>query len=183
MTICVTFLDREEYRQRSDARIEAHRAWCAAHPEIDISKGWPPELRAMNESFIGPGMMWECPWFFDPHDPDHQERREYYLSQPDSFFEPANNSSRGVLSLYYWRQWSHIRPPYNVLCPNGDSWMPDQVSSNGIGWQVTGEPPLITAAPSIQTGRYHGFLQNGRFTPDCERPHAPNGVRHDGSPA
>jgi hypothetical protein len=182
MTVAVYFLDRDEYRRRDDARHEAHKTWRSAHPDVDISQGWPAELQALNNSFIGPGAMYECWWIFDPKNPEDQQKREHYLSQPDSFFDPSN-TSRGYLSPYYWRQWSHIRPPLNVLCPNGDHWIIDQVSSNGMGWQVTGDPPLITAAPSIQTGRYHGFLQNGVFTADCERPHAPNGVRYDGMPA
>lgn len=37
------------------------------------------------------------------------------------------------------------------------------------GWQVSGSPPLITVAPSINFERaYHGFLQNGVISDDVE---------------
>lgn len=48
----------------------------------------------------------------------------------------------------------------------GDHWHVDGGSSNGNGWDRTGTPPLITATPSIQTPRYHGYLRNG-FLEKC----------------
>jgi hypothetical protein len=61
-----------------------------------------------------------------------------------------------------------------VRCPNGSVWVPDQKSSNGDGWTVTGTAPNITCTPSIDINNlgmndrkpYHGFLQKGRFTAD-----------------
>lgn len=36
-------------------------------------------------------------------------------------------------------------------------------------WTVTGEWPNITVTPSINSvGRYHGWIQNGVITDDCE---------------
>lgn len=49
-------------------------------------------------------------------------------------------------------------------------WMVDAPASSGAGWKRTGEPPLVTAHPSIRIGpgkgpnggdRYHGWLKNG----------------------
>jgi hypothetical protein len=56
-----------------------------------------------------------------------------------------------------------------VVTPGGH-WPVDHPSSdNGPGWTRTGEPPNVTASPSINfVGRYHGFLQNGVLTDDCE---------------
>jgi hypothetical protein len=37
------------------------------------------------------------------------------------------------------------------------------------GWQVSGAPPAITVQPSINiVGSYHGWLQNGVVSEDCE---------------
>jgi hypothetical protein len=39
----------------------------------------------------------------------------------------------------------------------------------GEGWLVTGTEPLITLSPSINiVGSYHGWIQNGIITDDCE---------------
>nr|WP_283808104.1 DUF6527 family protein [Bradyrhizobium sp. C9] len=55
-----------------------------------------------------------------------------------------------------------------MVCPNGSMWNIDHKSSNGDGWQVTGEWPNITCAPSIIADDYHGFLRNGEFTADLD---------------
>lgn len=51
-----------------------------------------------------------------------------------------------------------------VRTPVGE-WDVDSVASNGPGWQWTGEPPRVTATPSIGIGhnfeRYHGWLRDG----------------------
>jgi hypothetical protein len=54
-----------------------------------------------------------------------------------------------------------------VVCPGGYQWWIDGPASNGPGWTRTGEPPLITCSPSIQTPNYHGWLQNGVFSDPC----------------
>lgn len=53
----------------------------------------------------------------------------------------------------------------HVVCPPGaswgDHWHVDGPANNGPGWTRTGTVPNITANPSIQTPRYHGWLRNG----------------------
>jgi hypothetical protein len=64
----------------------------------------------------------------------------------------------------YIATWFHEKDHLHVcLPPNGghDYWDVDGPSSNGNGWTRTGEPPNVTANPSILTPRYHGFLRNG----------------------
>lgn len=42
-------------------------------------------------------------------------------------------------------------------------------TTTGTPWAVEGEPPLLTLTPSINVaGVYHGFIQNGVITDDCE---------------
>lgn len=56
-----------------------------------------------------------------------------------------------------------------VRTPGGD-WIVDYPCKDGKGWTRTGEPPNITARPSIGIGRnenggwlYHGFLTDGHL--------------------
>lgn len=55
-------------------------------------------------------------------------------------------------------------PHLHVRTPGGD-WDIDSKSSNGDGWQRSGEPPVVTAHPSIICGTYHGWLRHGHLTP------------------
>lgn len=42
-------------------------------------------------------------------------------------------------------------------------------STTGTPWQVSGDPPNLTIVPSINVhGVYHGFIQAGVITDDCE---------------
>lgn len=64
----------------------------------------------------------------------------------------------------------HDRQKGHLFCrtPGGD-WDIDQKSSNGQGWVRIGDPPDVTATPSILiTGakNYHGWLRAGKLT-DC----------------
>lgn len=91
-----------------------------------------------------PGAMWFAAWMIEPDEP---VRGSYF-------------------SRFYVEDWFDKRAPLVVRCPDGRDWMVDQKSSNGEGWKVTGEPPLITCQPSIDTGSYHAFLTNGVFAAD-----------------
>jgi hypothetical protein len=58
--------------------------------------------------------------------------------------------------------------PHLLVKTPGGEWDIDSKSSNGEGWQRTGEPPNVTANPSIGAGKgpdggwkYHGWLRNG----------------------
>jgi hypothetical protein len=49
-----------------------------------------------------------------------------------------------------------------VLLPDGTHWTVDGPSSGGgPGWSRTGQPPKVTASPSILTIKYHGYLIDG----------------------
>lgn len=51
-----------------------------------------------------------------------------------------------------------------IKLPCGDAWRP--IGPNG--WNITGEPPNITARPSIMCEHYHGWLTDGVFSDDLE---------------
>lgn len=53
--------------------------------------------------------------------------------------------------------------------PDGMDWGIDGPATNSpTGWDRTGEPPLITARPSIDSGCYHGWLTDGELSDDLE---------------
>lgn len=66
-------------------------------------------------------------------------------------------------------------PDGRVLCvklPDGSEWMVDGPAANAPGklpgWDRTGEPPLVTARPSIDSQGYHGWLTDGVLSADLE---------------
>ena len=93
----------------------------------------------------------------------------YLLEYPEGhIFRPA--------AKYYTRNSG--RPPLVVClpalaggrvdwCVDGPPWIGGKPT--GDGWDVSGEPPLITVSPSVNIhGCYHGFIQNGVISDDCE---------------
>jgi hypothetical protein len=78
----------------------------------------------------------------------------------------------------YWPSKEFLastRRPLYVLLPSNTKWLElfllDMAPSSDEsgGWTYTGTPPEVTLSPSINcVGRYHGFIQNGYVTADCE---------------
>ena len=75
------------------------------------------------------------------------------------------------------------RPPIAVVLPDGYHfiidgayWSRDRPNPNRDGWHVmlssppvVGKPLLVTLSPSINiVGSYHGWIQNGTISDDCE---------------
>jgi hypothetical protein len=151
----VRLLTLEEFGEAEAARIAlatkrgADPDWLAANK---TDYGW-----ASISEVAGPCVMWQCPWYHDPKDPEDQKVAERVLAA-----YAAGEKKTWMLSRFYWQQWSSIRPPLSVICPNGVEWCVDQVSSNGEGWTVTFDGDwqngLIHCAPSIDVPGYHGFL-------------------------
>lgn len=108
---------------------------------------------------VPPCSMWEMPWIHDPADPDDAAAREQAIAAI-----AAGTHQRMWMSKFYWQDWSDKRPPLAVLCPNGAEWCVDQRSSNGDGWKVIGDAPLVTCRPSIDVPGFHGWLRDGVFT-------------------
>ncbi len=156
------FLTREEFRAADDARM-ALAETRGNDPEWIVANRATYGYAKLDE-ITGPNVMWECPWYHDPEDPTDAGVRERALAW---YSDPSKGNS--FLSRFYWKDWSHIRPPLTVLCPNGAEWTVDQVSSNGEGWTVTFEGDwkdgLISCSPSIQVPGYHGFLGSNGTPP------------------
>lgn len=164
MTAC-HFLDRNAHNAAEAARMALGKsrndddAWKAAN---NATYGW-----ASLSEVVAPCAMWYGYWLFDPENPEHKKRRDSALAAIAAATFGAGEKNY-YLSKFYWRDWSHLRPPINVLCPNGTEWCVDAKSSNGDGWKVTGSVPKITARPSILVPGYHGFLNDGVFTGDLD---------------
>lgn len=152
-------LTGEEFRASEEGRVAAVTAWRDAHPDVHTATAWPPELVALSRSFRPPGTMWFMPWYFDPKEDGAAEKAAKWLAHAR-----ADPNAHHYLSVHYLTDWADKRPPLNVVCPDYSDWTVDAKSSNGSGWTVTGEAPLISCSPSIQVPGYHGYLTNGVFT-------------------
>lgn len=112
-----------------------------------------PDAARAAHGVIPVGAMWPAPWLLDP----------------------ADDWIATYLSPKYRADWMAVRPPFVVKLPDGSEFCVDSRATDsegnlkGDGWTVTGTPPLITVSPSINiVGRYHGLIQNGVITDDCE---------------
>ena len=96
-----------------------------------------------NEWEFGPGAMW------------YDEFRERQLIKDPTGWE--TRLRRGPDGKFL-----------TVLLPDGTSWCIDEHATNDPNgfWTREGEPPNVTARPSIQTPRYHGHLVNGILQDD-----------------
>jgi hypothetical protein len=109
-------------------------------------------------------------FFFNPP-PDYKDKDEDGWYWPGHFCQPHQLSD-------YYKQYNAGRPPLFVylpgrtlFCIDGACWgmgADNKLEYHG-GWQVSGDAPNITMTPSINiVGSYHGYLQNGVITDDCE---------------
>lgn len=81
-----------------------------------------------------------------------------------------------VLTDDYERNKRGHRQPIAVMLPSAfggiDFCVDSDATDGGGGWQVSGDLPNLTVAPSINIYNiYHGFIQGGTITDDCEGRH------------
>lgn len=96
------------------------------------------------------GDWWYCPWLLDQGWEEWDYLSAKYIALP----EPR-------------------RPPVCIRLPGGSDWVMDSNSSQGGGWDVSGEEGMWTCSPSIlvrttNNSGYHGYLQNGVLIDDVE---------------
>lgn len=147
-----TFMPIDAYHKAEAARQDAVHRWRESH-NLPSGDPWPDELRRLSDGFVPPGAMWFCPWYFDPAKAGSLAKIPERIASIE-----ANPNTDHHLSIHYWRDHAHLRPPICVKAPNGHDWIVDTKSSNSSGWQVRGEPPLLEVSPSIDVPGYHGFL-------------------------
>jgi hypothetical protein len=65
----------------------------------------------------------------------------------------------------WYADWMRFEGPDGrclmVRLPDLRDWAIDGPATSGGGWERTGEPPDVSANPSIMTDGYHGFLTDG----------------------
>jgi len=112
---------------------------------------WSIVLHEKHPEHSKVGDMWPAPWLVE--------------DMAHSFF----------LSDAYIAKWkgSSYRLPHIVRLPDGSDFCIDgPCYDNGKrygGWEVTGEPPMVTLSPSINIrGYYHGWIKDGVISDDCE---------------
>ena len=114
-------------------------------------------------------MSWVCRLVDAPTSSTNGGR--YHVSVGDMFFSDGTWWGDGHLSDYYHKYNAGRRtllitlPPRTLFCLDAKCYKSGKWYD---GWIVTGEPPLITVSPSINTGSYHGFLRDGIIGNDVE---------------
>lgn len=114
-----------------------------------------------------------CAYTFPACDPKQVFERRLYEDRRDGTLTTLDDAAPGAMWWAWWlgdksigsRYWKERGggPHLMVKTPGGE-WDVDMTSTNGEGWQWSGEPPLVSATPSIAIGnpmRYHGFLTGG----------------------
>lgn len=140
--------------------------------------------------------MWKCKFFVDPPLESYEltGKTYYYVDTSKllvgAMWHPRGDDgklidleihrTKGHLTDHYWDHNAVVRLPINVALPcrysTGDGIQVFCIDSKchdsrGYydGWTVSGEIPNITVHPSINiVGSYHGWLQNGVVSQDCE---------------
>lgn len=90
-----------------------------------------------------------------------------YWETPGAIF-PVRSDNADDSSTHYTVDHAGKRPMLAVVLPDGNIWSMDAKAPNGSGWTVSGEPPNLTARPSVDSGTYHGWLTDGVFSDDLE---------------
>jgi hypothetical protein len=99
-----------------------------------------------------------APWVFTEDGYSHVRKAlgSKYLALPEPRRAPI------VIALPYHNQ------KYQIWFPDERAWDAKQ-GYHGEGWTITGDLPNISITPSINcVGTYHGYVDKGQITSDCE---------------
>lgn len=117
-----------------------------------------------------------CGYVFGDGDEWQHNVDRLFRGSPGGQLVTLDEAAPGAMWYAPWYENVYKGPDGRCLVvktPGGD-WIVDSKASNGTpdnpGWTRTGEPPRVTARPSIGIGhgpnggfRYHGFLTDGRL--------------------
>lgn len=159
--------------------------------EDSHSSSAPPDSSSLHTQFALDDPQWPkacaCGYQFLPGDGFQVIERRVYTSEkhPGQLFT-ADNAPWGavmwggewalsLVSRQYKEKHAAHRKPFLVKLPSRwkrEYWFsPDWQTSrlDGEGWEVSGGLLDFTVSPSINIiGDYHGWIQNGVITDDCE---------------
>lgn len=111
-----------------------------------------------------------CGYVFRSDDPWQCNRNRLYR-HPDESTSTLDALPPGAMYDAPWfaDTWHGDDGRCLVLAlPDGSPWTIDGPATNGPAWQRSGEPPRITARPSIASPGYHGWLTDGVLSDDLE---------------
>jgi len=115
---------------------------------------WPIRYHAERPERPEIGDCWPAPWLVA-----EGEVRTFFLSDAHLAARAAGAITRAPLVVRL--------PGGTDFCVDGPTFSAGQRGTGG--WAVTGEPPGLTLAPSINIGgSYHGWIQGGVITDDCD---------------
>lgn len=124
--------------------------------------GWPAKCDA-------------CDYVFKADDVAQLFAQEVYRADDGREFGGFREAPPGAMWVAEWlRDSSRVKPPAGgdpimVKLPGGHDWCLDSEASGGGYWVRSGTPPHLEVHPSINVvGSYHGWLQGGVLTDDCE---------------
>lgn len=108
-----------------------------------------------------------CGHVFDESDDWQHHVQRLYARSDGGPLTTLRHAPPGAMWDAHW--YTSMKGPDGrtlvVRLPNGFDWVVDGPASNGQGWARTGQPPIVTATPSILAGegarQYHGWLRDG----------------------
>lgn len=121
-----------------------------------------------------------CGYVFTNEDTWQLSKARLYARQDTGALLTLSEAEPGMLWDAPW--FLDFNPPWAgpdgrsliMRLPGNGEWTIDGPASNGPGWERTGEPPIITARPSILSHGsntrqgYHGYLTDGVLSDDLE---------------
>lgn len=109
-----------------------------------------------------------CGFKFQEKDPWQINTRRLYSNPEMNGLITIDDAPVGAMWDAWWYETKGADGRCIVVRTPGGDWIVDYPCDGGKGWSRTGEPPNITARPSIGIGRepgkgwtYHGFLTDG----------------------
>jgi hypothetical protein len=147
-----------------------HRVVVETMPGVKLDEaprepgdGWPDAcsvcLRNMNydDANVTASRMGGQVWCRPDTGEEHYRQHEF---GPGAMYDASDWVPKQWVNEQDGLSLTVVLPPGEMV----DFWHIDGPSSTNGFWQRTGEPPKVTANPSILTPRYHGFLRDGVLT-------------------
>lgn len=110
-----------------------------------------------------PKVCASCAYEFRPEDEWQTNlRRAMKRGDHGAMWTTIEDAPVGAMWYADWYPWKGPDGQCLVVKTPGGDWVVDRPHEGGRGWTRTGNPPFVTASPSIHfPERYHGWLRDG----------------------